>query len=1433
MTMPRRLAAALLVLLLLSGGAGLFFAGARAQGSDTSFLGDLISRALSTPAQRVQVGSVEGALSSDATIRDIVISDREGPWLKLDSARLKWRRLALLQRRLEIDKLEVGKLEILRRPLPNEAPEQVSDEPVLPELPVKVNIADFQLRELTLGQPVLGTAASISASGAASLGAPAEGLSLTFDARRMDAPGGTFAARLSLVPQTNALTVTLKVDEPPGGLVSHVAGLPGEPPVKLDVDGDGTLDAFKARLVFTAGPTIGADGTAALDRKGGARELSLDLGARIEGLLPGVAAPIFAGTTRLTGRASFADDGAIAIPGIAVASQTARLDIGGNVAADRVLDLKVSARALPTQGEKTVAGGAEIRSLIFDGAIAGPATGPKIDAKLNLEDARLPAGRLAKVAATFTATPSGPLTDAASRIALNADVSAGGIALSDPALARAVGNSLTLTLRGDADTSGVADIRALEIKTQTASARFAGRAGQPELKGRLDVDAPDLSRFGDVASLALKGALDARFELSGVPKDGRIDAIVAADVARFSTGIAPLDGLAAGRLGAAGTLRLLPAGGYGFRDFKLTGAHVSAALNGTATVTAADIDALIDVPELKHADARTSGRAQITGKLTGTVEKPNLAARIALENGTLLQRPVPRLALTVDAADIAGLVDARIGLDGEIARKPAKGGLRLARLSDGGWRLSDLDVGIGSATAKGAVTLGADRLASGQLAVVARNLDDLSPLVLTRMSGDIDAAISLDGASGRQNAKVTARGQSLRYGDMSLERLDADLAGRDLYGRPVVDGVAALDRAVIAGETVSQVRFKATGTDAGSDLDLRAQARGFDLASRARLVPGDRTRLDIASFEAKRSGRRIALAGPASVTFLDRGVELRDLAIALDKGRVTLDGIAGEKLDLSLAIRAVPLSAAEIVQPGLGLSGTADGEARITGTSAAPEGDWRIRLARLVAPQTRSSGLPPLDVAVNGRLSGGRTTLDAAVNAGKAGTIRATGSLPLGGAGDLDLDAKGRIDLAVANAFLAIEGRRVTGTAAIDARIGGTLSKPRVEGAATLSGGTFTDTEQGIRLSNINGRLAARGDTVTVERLTATARNGGTIGAAGEVRLDADAGFPGEIRITGQRAELVSSGLVTAVADLALQISGPLAQRPRIFGRIGIVSMDVTVPDKLPGAYRPIENTRFKNPPPQARAKIAADAKKRGKPGKRAPAFNAALDLVIAAPNRIYVRGRGMDAELGGELRVTGTLDDIVPVGAFELRRGRFDIGSQRLNFARGRLAFTGSLTPELDFLAETVAGGVTARIGISGVANEPAFSFTSEPDLPQDEVLSRILFGKESGGLGPGQALQLAQIAAQFSGSGDGAFESLRKSLGVQGLDISLGAGGPGIGIQKAISDRISIGVKAGVSPEETGVSVDVDVTRRIRVQGEIDANGAASVGVGAEWEY
>src|SRR5690606_34655438 len=115
-----------------------------------------------------------------------------------------------------------------------------------------------------------------------------------------------------------------------------------------------------------------------------------------------------------------------------------------------------------------------------------------------------------------------------------------------------------------------------------------------------------------------------------------------------------------------------------------------------------------------------------------------------------------------------------------------------------------------------------------------------------------------------------------------------------------------------------------------------------------------------------------------------------------------------------------------------------------------------------------------------------------------------------------------------------------------------------------------------------------------------------------------------------------------------------------------IEGANITVPESLGGAAQLIDVEHRRTPPavaqPLARARI--DAAGAPVPQSRAPGL--LLDVTVNAPNQIFIRGRGLDAEVGGSVRCTGRLDNIQPVGAFSLNRGRLSILGQRLDFESG-----------------------------------------------------------------------------------------------------------------------------------------------------------------------
>ncbi|CAM5220338.1 Autotransporter secretion inner membrane protein TamB OS=Bosea thiooxidans OX=53254 GN=ARD30_00490 PE=4 SV=1 [Bosea thiooxidans] len=300
---------------------------------------------------------------------------------------------------------------------------------------------------------------------------------------------------------------------------------------------------------------------------------------------------------------------------------------------------------------------------------------------------------------------------------------------------------------------------------------------------------------------------------------------------------------------------------------------------------------------------------------------------------------------------------------------------------------------IGSVRLNGGLTLDPASRAAGRLTLAARNLDDLSALALTKLGGQLDADIILAAPDGRQDVDLKARGARLVGPSVSIDKLDATIGAKDIYGRPMLDAAVAIDRAVAAGETISAIRFDSKGAPEASAFTLSANARGFALKGAGRLVPGEPLKLEIASFDARRDGRAITLANPASFSFPASRVEIAGLALMIDKGRVTLDGRAGETLDLRLAARDVPLSAARIAVPSLDLSGTLNAEAQVKGRPGDLSGPWKLRIARLVTPETRQAGLPPVEIAGEGALKGDATSVSATVNAGRGASLTLRGRL--------------------------------------------------------------------------------------------------------------------------------------------------------------------------------------------------------------------------------------------------------------------------------------------------------------------------------------------------------------------------------------------------------------------------------------------------------
>ena len=191
--------------------------------------------------------------------------------------------------------------------------------------------------------------------------------------------------------------------------------------------------------------------------------------------------------------------------------------------------------------------------------------------------------------------------------------------------------------------------------------------------------------------------------------------------------------------------------------------------------------------------------------------------------------------------------------------------------------------------------------------------------------------------------------------------------------------------------------------------------------------------------------------------------------------------------------------------------------------------------------------------------------------------------------------------------------------------------------------------------------------------------------------------------------------------------------------------------------------------------------------------------------------------------------------------RGEFDVIGKVFTLQEGAVTFTGGtdIDPEIDLTAVYESSDLTAIVHIQGTASNPQLSLSSIPELPQDEILSRVLFDKPAGQLSALEAAQLAESLATLTGvggGGPGILDFARRTLGVDVLRVgSGGADGtePTLDVGKYLTDDVYLGVEQGTKPGSTAATVEIELTPNITLETEVGLDASSEVGITWEWDY
>ncbi|MDP2062150.1 MAG: translocation/assembly module TamB domain-containing protein [Phaeovulum sp.] len=701
----------------------------------------------------------------------------------------------------------------------------------------------------------------------------------------------------------------------------------------------------------------------------------------------------------------------------------------------------------------------------------------------------------------------------------------------------------------------------------------------------------------------------------------------------------------------------------------------------------------------------------------------------------------------------------------------------------------------GSAEVTGA---GLETRLGGSARVSHPDLARFSDLAGRRLGGRIEGVVEgwympLDGSLFLETALL---GIDLRTGPAELDRLLAGgsrlrvVAERDAGGMTLALGVDARGFSAQAEALLQSHETRATAHFAMPDLGMIGRGWQGALNADARLsgAPGAR----VMTVEGVGSGLGI---GDATTDRLLAG----DSVLAF----TVLEGDAG-----------FALGAVELANPQFAA------ELGATDTSGARGLSARLADMALFAPAF--PGAATVSGQVQRVADGYALILTAEGPGGSAATISGPVAADLA---SVDLAISGRAEAALLNRLVA--PRSLQGPLGFDLHLRGTPSLNALSGRVSARGLRFADPGPGLAVQDI----ALTADLVAgrAEIEASGAIGGGVLRASGPVALRPP--FLAEIALVLQGVPLRDPELYDTRLDGNLSVSGALAGGALISGALSLAQTELRLPEAaalvaLPdvthlGAPAEVNTTR-------RRAGLL------GGSGARGGDAVFQLDIAVAAPRRIFVRGRGLDAELGGALRMGGTSAEVQTSGQFDLIRGRLDILGRRFTLTEGQVQLQGALSPWIRFSATTAAAGITATITLEGEATAPVLRLSSTSDLPQDEVLARLLFSRGIDTLSPLQAVQMAQAVAQLAGKGgEGLMGRLRQSFGLDDLDLATDAeGGAALRLGKYLSDNLYTDVTLG-SDGKAEVNLNLDLTPSLTARGTLGADGSSGLGLYFERDY
>ncbi|MFZ4690709.1 MAG: translocation/assembly module TamB domain-containing protein, partial [Polymorphobacter sp.] len=568
------------------------------------------------------------------------------------------------------------------------------------------------------------------------------------------------------------------------------------------------------------------------------------------------------------------------------------------------------------------------------------------------------------------------------------------------------------------------------------------------------------------------------------------------------------------------------------------------------------------------------------------------------------------------------------------------------------------------------------------------------------------------------------------------------------------------------------------------------------------------------------------------------GWTLQPVNIITADGQAEISGLFGDRKTLRARFDKVSLALLTVAYPAIDVSGRVSGTIDIAlPPGGVPVGTASLRLNSLSRAGIASASLP-IDVGLNAELTATGAVARAVIVRG--GKVEGRAQARIGPIAGGSATLKDRIFASPILAQLRYNGPAqslwgLSGVSAVDVRgpisiaadISGNVGDPQLAGTMRSQGARVESTALGAVIDQVSLDSRFTRSRLDLIRFSGRVGNDGSITGTGGIDLSAERSFPMDIRLRLKNARLVNrddlngtaSGTIRIATDAYGGVFSGKLDIDRATYRLGTASA-ITVPTLVVTE----KNTRVL--------------------GRRVAVYAAPtrwlLNLDVKGDRRLFLSGMGVEAEWRANLKIKGGATTPEVTGRVELVRGDYDFAGKRFSLTKGDIRFQGSYPPDpvIDISASSSTSGFTAQLDIDGTALRPEIKFSSVPSLPEDEVLSRVLFGDSVTNLSAPEAVQLAGALASLRGGSGGLnpINLVRKGLGIDRLRILPADTATGRKTAVAAGQYIGRSVYVELATDAQGytaTNIEVSLTRSLSILSTIETLGGTSVNVRWKKDY